>query len=279
MPGRQGSGGLGGSGGGGLGGSGGGGGGFGGGGFGGGGFRGGGGWGGWGGGPRWGGGWGGWGGPRWGGSWGWRPRLFGYGIPIFGGGGSGCGCGGIGLVLLVLFGVSSLFGGLFNGGGGYNNSGYNGGYNNGGYNNNAPIGNTFNNSGGNAGNSGSTGLSSQPASIQTQTAIDLSELHGALDSRIPSWESTIGTNQEKHISNVDAGMPNDNNIKDVIYGKCGTDFYVFVIDKRSPNNVNGATGQGYAYTTATSPGTCHPTEYGVTDWENDGGGYWFIYTQ
>ncbi len=275
MPGRQGSGPLsggGGGGGGGFRGGGGGGWGGGGGGFGGGGFRGGG----WGGGYR-GGGWGGgWRGPGWGGGWGWgwRPRFWGgWGLPLFFGprfGGGGFGCGGLGcgllLILVFLFVVAGGgIGSVFSGFGGYSaNNGY------------------YANSGGNTGGNssgGGGGLASQPSSVQTQTAIDLNELHGALDSRIPTWQSQVVNNQEQHVSAGDAGMANDNNVKDVVYGKCGSAFFVFVVDKGAPTNAGSANGQGYAYTTSTSPATCHPTEYQVTDSEDDGGGWWFVYLQ
>ena len=135
--------------------------------------------------------------------------------------------------------------------------------------------NSSQNTGGNTG----TGLANQPVQVQTQTALDLTELHGALDSRIPEWERQIATNQEQHVSAGDAGMANDNNIKDVVYGKCGSAFFVYVVDKGAPTNAGGANGQGYAYTTAPSPSTCHPSQYQVTDWENDGGGWWFVYLQ
>ena len=265
MPGRQGRGSLGGS----RGGGGGFGGGSRGGGFGGGGFGGGGGWGG---GYR-GGGWGGWRGGGWGGGWGWRPRWFGgwgwqgFFGPRFGG---GFGCGGLGcglIALIVIIGVVAS-GGLFSNFGG-GNRGYvspNNGYNN----------NSSNNS-----NSytGSTGLADQPSDVQTQTALDLTELHTALDSRIPQWKAQLGDNQEQHVAAANAGMGNDNNIQDIVYGKCGSDFFVFVVDKGAPTDANGANGQGYAYTTATSPSICHPSQYQVTDWENDGGGWWFVYLQ
>lgn len=208
----------------------------------GGGYRGGGYRGGWGGGPRF----------RWfGPGWGWRPRFF-WGRPMFFGG-PGFGCGGIGLgiglfVLIALIFSSGFFRGLNR----YTNPGVN-----------------YNNSGG--------GLYNQPSAVQTQTAIDLAELHGALDTRIPDWQNSIARNEEKHVSADDAGMGDDNNIKDVVYGKCGNAFYVFVVDKDVPENAGSATASGYAYTTATSPATCHPSEYTVTDTENDGGGWSFVY--
>ncbi len=201
------------------------------------------------------------------------PSLFG---PRFGGG--GLGCGGCGCILLILVVVACivlgvLFGGLGRLFGGFNSaiSGSNI------ISGNNPInGNT--NIGGNSGSTGNGGgLANQPPSVQTQTAIDLTELHGALDSRIPGWQSAVGNNQEQHVSASDAGMGNDNNIKDVVYGKCGSDFYVFVVDKGVPNNASGANGSGYAYTSASSPATCHPSEYSVTDWENDGNGWYFVY--
>ena len=127
--------------------------------------------------------------------------------------------------------------------------------------------------------SNGTGLLNQPASVQTQTAIDLQELHRALDSRIPLWKSFVGSNREQQISASDAGMGNDNNIQNIIYGSCGTNFYVFVIDKGTPTNAGTATASGYVYTDAISPVICHPTEYEVTDSENDGGGYWYVYVR
>jgi hypothetical protein len=245
MPGRHGSGSLGGSGGGGF--RGGSGGGFGGGyrgGFGGGGYRGG-----WGGGYR----------PGWGGGWGWRPWGFGgwgwrpWGIPIFGG--PGLGCGGVFGALIALVIVLFVVGAVFNGG-----------FNNYGYNNDGAV---------SSGSGG--GLSSQPASVQTQTALDIREMHDALDSRIPVWQNQVSNNQEQSIAPADAGFANDNNVKTVIYGKCGSLFYVYVVDKDVPSNAGDATASGYVYTTASSPSTCHPNEYTVTDWEDDGGGYWFVY--
>jgi hypothetical protein len=207
--------------------------------------------GGWGGGYRrgWGGGWG----PMFGGGWGWGPRMFG---PRFGGGG-GCGCGSLFFGLILLLIISNIFGSGFGGsyGGSYSND----------YNSN-------NNSGGGS-------LYDQPSSVQTQTALDLAELHGALDYWIPRWQADLANNEEKSIAPGDAGFENDNNVKDVIYGKCGSQFYVFVIDKGAPTDAGGANGQGYAYTTASSPSTCHPQDYQVTDWENDGGGWWFVYLQ
>ena len=265
MPGRHGSGGLGGSSGGGggfrggsggLGGSSGGGGFRGGGGWGGGGYRGGG----WGGGwrgPGWG---GGWRGPGWGGGWwGWRPSFFGgWGVPFFG---PSFGCGGFGCIFLVVIFIIVVASSSFN------NYGYNGGYNN-------------DNGGGNySGNNGSSGgLANQPSDTQTQTALDLAELHTALDSRMSQWQSSVGSNQEKSVPPSDAGFANDNNVAAVIYGKCGSNFYTFVVDKDVPTNAGDATASGYAYTPgSTGPSICHPSEYTVTDWENDGGGWWYVY--
>lgn len=196
------------------------------------------------------------------------PSLFG---PRFGGGGFGCGgCGCILLILVVVVCIvlGVLFGGLGKLFGGFNNAA----------GSNIISGNNPPAASGNFGFNGSnTGLANQPPSVQTQTALDLNELHGALDSRIPGWQNSIGNNQEQHVSAANAGMGNDNNIKDVVYGKCGSDFYVFVVDKGVPNNANGANGSGYAYTSASSPATCHPSQYSVTDWENDGSGWFFVY--
>ncbi|MHB8630095.1 MAG: hypothetical protein ACYDEO_28325 [Aggregatilineales bacterium] len=131
----------------------------------------------------------------------------------------------------------------------------------------------------NASNQGSeSGLSSQPPSVQTQTVIDLFKLHAALDTRIFAWENQVSVNQEQHVSAADAGMANDNNIKDVVYGKCDVGFFVFVVDKGAPTNAGNANGQGYAYIgTVLTPEVCHPLEYQVTDYEDDGAGWWFVY--
>ncbi|HVO72175.1 MAG TPA: hypothetical protein VMT24_19125 [Aggregatilineaceae bacterium] len=110
-------------------------------------------------------------------------------------------------------------------------------------------------------------------------AIDLRELHTALDSRIPTWQNQIGDNQEQSIPPADAGLANDNNVKDVIYGKCGSLFYLYVIDKDVPDNANGADYSGYVYTTASSPTTCHPVEYTVTDSEDEGGHWYYVYVK
>ena len=72
-------------------------------------------------------------------------------------------------------------------------------------------------------------------------------------------------------------MANDNNILDIDYDKCGSGFFVFVVDKDMPSNAGIANGQGFAYITSTSSATCHPTPYQVTDSENDGGGWSFVY--
>ncbi len=111
--------------------------------------------------------------------------------------------------------------------------------------------------------------------MQTQTAVDLRELHQALDSRIPIWENQLSSNQEKSLPPADAGLTQDNNTKVVIYGKCGTAFYVYVINITKPNNVP-ADAAGYAYTTASSPGACHPAEYTVYQSGDVGGGWYFV---
>jgi hypothetical protein len=35
-----------------------------------------------------------------------------------------------------------------------------------------------------------------------------------------------------HISAYDVGFVNAANVRDVVYGKCGADFYIFVVDNR-----------------------------------------------
>ena len=123
----------------------------------------------------------------------------------------------------------------------------------------------------------SSGVYRQPIEVQTQTALDLAELHTALDNRISQWQSQTGFNMETYIPPADAGFANDNNVKDVVYGKCGSNFFTFVVDKDIPDNANGATASGYAYTPSSAPSICHPRQYIVTDWEDDGGGWYFVY--
>ena len=38
----------------------------------------------------------------------------------------------------------------------------------------------------------------------------------------------------------------------------------------------GANGEGYVYTTASSPGTCHPPQWTVYDSEDVGGNWYFV---
>ncbi|MEP7285843.1 MAG: hypothetical protein ABI947_08755 [Chloroflexota bacterium] len=232
----------------------------------GGGFRGGGGFSGggdWGRGPRW--GWGG--GPGWGwgrfrprfgmgGGWGWRPYMPFFG-PRFGwGGGGGCGCLVIPLILVFLF-ICLGLGGLGSFGG---QRYYRGGFNN----NNNPVSN---------GNTGAN-LADESAAIQTQTARDLTELHAALDSRIPDWQSQLSNNEQKSIPPADAGLTQDNNTKEVLYGKCGTAFYLYVVENTRPDT-GPADGEGYVYTTASSPGACHPPQWTVYDSEDVGSNWYF----
>ncbi len=246
----------------------------GGGGFGGGGFRGGGGWGG-----------GGWGGGGWGG--GWRPRgpWFRrpyYGgwrgwFPFFGGGWGfpwffgprwgGFGCGGFGcLIFACLIFAFVAFSGL--GSVGSRFGPYYGSYDpnyNGNPGNNAPV---------SSGNQGAQ-LSNESPAIQTQTAVDLTELHQALDSRIAQWQQILTTDEYHTISGPDAGLTQDNNTKEVDYGKCGTALYVFVVANTKPDT-GPADGEGYAYTTASSPGACHPPAWNVYDSEAVGGNWYFV---
>jgi hypothetical protein len=214
---------------------------------------------------------------------GWRPRgpwnpqpMMGGGcgfpwilmsiLPMFFGGGGGyrrgggCGCGGLGCLIFLCLFFLVVYGGLgsFGGGGGY--YGYNPGSNPG-----------FDQPVNNAGSSGSIG---QSPAIQTQTAADLSELHAALDQRISQWERELTVNENHTISGPEAGLNRDNNTREVAYGKCGDALYVFVVLNSKPDD--GLTdAEGYAYTTANSPGSCHPPTWSVYDSENVGGGWWF----
>ncbi len=182
---------------------------------------------------------------------------------FFGGGyrrGGGCGCGGLGCLLFLCLFFLVVSGGL----GGFRSSGYYGynpGYNQG---NDQPIS-----------NGGSSRLAGESPQIQTQTALDLRELHAAFDSRIPQWQQQLSANEYHSISGQEAGLTQDNNTKEVIYGKCGDGFYVYDVLSTQPDS-GPADGEGYAYTTANSPGSCRPPSWAVYDSEDVGGGWWFV---
>ncbi len=228
----------------------------------GGGYRGGGGFGG----PGWGGGWrpgGGWGWRGGGGWWRWRglgPFGWGWLMPWrwFGFGGFGC-------LPLMFVGVVAFFiviGSVLSGVLG----GFGGGYN--GY------GSNYNGVSSSGSSNGGASLANESPAIQTQTAQDVSELHAAFDNRIPTWESQVGNNQNLSIPPADAGLTQDNNTQAVLYGKCGSALYIYVIAKTKPDT-GPANGEGYVYTTASSPGACHPPQWTVYDSENVGGGWYF----
>jgi hypothetical protein len=125
---------------------------------------------------------------------------------------------------------------------------------------------------------GSYGLAAESPAIQTQTAKDLTELHAAFDSRIPQWESQLGGNQNLSIPPADAGMTQDNNTREVLFGKCDSDFYLYVVENTKPDT-GPADGEGYVYSTASSPGTCHPPQWSVYDSEDVGGNWYFVTLQ
>jgi hypothetical protein len=199
--------------------------------------------------------------------WGWMllsilPWFFGRGNtgPRFGrggGGGCGCGCGGIGcLIVLGVFVLCVASGGISFG------------LNRGGFSNNNPRNVPV-------ATSRSGSLSSERPSVQTQTARDLRELTQAFDQRIPEWQRTLATNEWHSISGPDAGLTQDNNTKEVVYGKCGTALYVFVVLRTRPD-VGPADAEGYAYTNAISPASCRPPTYAVYDSQEVGRGWWFV---
>ena len=88
------------------------------------------------------------------------------------------------------------------------------------------------------------------------------ELHAAFDVRIATWQAQLGNNQDLGVAPADAGLTQDNNTQVVLYGKCGTALYVFVVDKTKPGS-GPANGEGYVYTTDSSPGACHPPQWTV----------------
>jgi len=120
----------------------------------------------------------------------------------------------------------------------------------------------------------SASLNDEPPAIQTQTARDLTELHAAFDSRIPEWQNQLTNNQAQSIPPADAGLTQDNNTKEVLYGKCGSAFYVYVVLATKPDVIN-ADGEGYIYTTASSPGACHPAQWTVYQSEDVGGNWYY----
>ena len=218
-----------------------------------------------GGGPGWG---GGWRGPGWGwGGWGWRgPGPFGWGWimpwtwfgPV---GGYGAGCGGVGCVILLLLAAGAVFVVWSPSRGGSVSNGYRGGFSNSAVSDSGSA-------------NGGASLANESPAIQTQTAHDLTELHTAFDSRIATWQTQVGNNQNLSIPPADAGLTADNNTQAVFYGKCGSALYIYVVDKTKPDT-GPANGEGYVYTTASSPGACHPPQWAVYDSEDVGGGWYF----
>ncbi|MCC7447748.1 MAG: hypothetical protein IT324_10040 [Anaerolineae bacterium] len=227
-----------------------------------------------------------WGGGGWRPSGPWNPGGFGGGfglggllmglLPFLfgarfgrGGSGGGCGCGGglgcLILICVIVFCVASGGFGITRGnytnfGGGYYGSGS-------GLNvNPVPV---------NPVSGVTSGLASEPPAVQTQTARDLRELHAAFDSKIPQWERQLTTTEYHVISGPEAGLTQDNNTREVIYGKCGSALYVFVVLNTRPDT-GPADGEGYAYTTAASPGSCRPPTWTVYDTEDVGGNWYFV---
>ncbi len=192
-------------------------------------------------------------------------QLFGgarFGRGGGGGGCGGCGCGGMGcLIFLCLFFVCIISGGFASFGGG-NNYGYP-------YAGAASNPVNVNNGG------GLVGLAAEPPPVQTQTAKDLRELHQALDANIAKWRSSLANNEYHKTTGPDAGLVNDNNVKEVDYGKCGSALYVYVINLAKPDGVP-ADADGYAYTEASSVGACHPPVWTVYDSEDVGGNWYFV---
>jgi uncharacterized membrane protein len=203
----------------------------------------------------------------------WNPRPYssgGFGFPwllmgllpwLFGGrygrGGGGCGCGGLGCLIFLCLFFLVISGGMGTFTRGYTtNPGYDPNYN-------APV------------SGGQSGLAGEPPQVQTQTALDLRELHAALDKRIPQWQQQLTPNEFHTISGQEAGLTQDNNTKELDYGKCGNALYVFVVLNTRPDT-GPADGEGYAYTTAASPASCHPPSWNVYDSQDVGGGWWFV---
>jgi hypothetical protein len=126
-----------------------------------------------------------------------------------------------------------------------------------------------------SGNVSGPSLANEPPAIQTQTARDLTELHAAFDNRIPDWQDELRNNEHRSVPPADAGLTRDNNTKEVLYGKCGSAFYVYVVLVTRPD-VPNADGEGYAYTTAASPGSCHPPQWTVNEAQDVGDNWYFV---
>ena len=126
---------------------------------------------------------------------------------------------------------------------------------------------------------GGRGLDNQPPAVRTQTAVDVNNLQNAFGSHIRTWGSQLANNVEIHTSANAVGLANGYIVSDIVYGKCGADFFIFVIYKGSlpQTDTSGANLGGYMYTTASTPLTCHSSQYKVVDFENDGGGWYFTY--
>ncbi len=186
--------------------------------------------------------------------------------------GRGCGCSGFGCLIFACLIVACVaFGGVGSIGSQFGRSSST-------YGGSNP--NTGSSNSGNSDTSGSrqSGLAGEPPVVQTQTAKDLRELHDALDQHITQWQRDLATDEYHSISGPDAGLTQDNNTKEVVYGKCGTALYVVVVANTRPRT-GPADGEGYVYTTASSPGACHPPTYTVYSSEDVGGGWYFATLQ
>jgi hypothetical protein len=210
--------------------------------------------------PGWGGGWRGGDDWRWrggGGWWRWRgpgPLGWGWIMPW-----TWFGFGGLGCLPLLFVGIVAFFVVM---GMGLNswlgNAGYWGNLN-----------------GSDQNYTGGANLANESPAIQTQTAQDIAELHTAFDNRIAAWNTQVANNQNLSIPPADAGLTQDNNTQAVLYGKCGSALYIYVIENTKPDT-GPANGEGYVYTAASSPGACHPPQWTVYDSESVGGGWYFV---
>ncbi len=104
---------------------------------------------------------------------------------------------------------------------------------------------------------------------------DLAIMHAALDKRIPGWEAQKD-NVVHHVSVADAGLPNNFNTKEVVYGYCGaSQFYLFVLNSSAPEDTSADT-EGYEYVPSSSPVQCAPVGWQIMSSDTAASDWYFI---
>ncbi len=112
--------------------------------------------------------------------------------------------------------------------------------------------------------------------IVAVTQKDLEEMHHALDSRIPEWQ-TVKDQVVHRISGSDAGFAEDSNTKEVDYGYCQAGkFYVYVLEESQPGGITLADTEGYGYTPGSYPASCLPDGWRIVKDDRVGGDWHFV---